>query len=106
MFARLKLIYPGKYDLTFKTKRDVDLTKREWSRQILALSYYELEAGFAKLKASNVDWPDIKSLINMSQPEKRNPAHIEYQLPQLTNHSPQVADESIQKLKEIMESNE
>lgn len=102
VFARLKLVYPGKYDLTFKTQEHEKLAKREWSKQILSLTLEQIDGGFEKLKSSNVDWPDIKSLIAFSQPEIKNPAHKTYRLPKLRNHSKQVADEGIRKLKDIM----
>lgn len=102
VFARLKLVYPGKYDLTFKTQEHEKLTKREWSQQILKLTLEQLDMGFEKLKKSDVDWPDIKTLVSLSQPEKRDPAHTIYQLPKLRNHSKQVANESLEKLKDIM----
>lgn len=102
VFARLKLVYPGKYDHVFKTQELEKLAKREWSRQILELSLEQLENGFNKLKKSAIDWPDIKTLVAMSQPEKREPAHVTYQLPKLRNNSKEVADHNINKLKEIM----
>ena len=81
VYAKLKAIYAGNYDLTFKTPRDEQASKREWSEEILKLTPDQILCGLERHKESDEKYPNIKSLIQMCKPPRREPMHQDYQLP-------------------------
>ena len=85
VFARLKTIFGSKYGYAFKTPADEKFAKREWGPNILEFSHEELEIGFQKLKASDIDWPDVKAFLQLCKPEKNDPIHKAFRLPHKSN---------------------
>ena len=85
VYARLKTVFGSKYNIAFPTEKDEKLSKREWQRDIITFSLEELEQGFKALKASDIEWPDIKSFLKLCKPIKHDPIHTEYQLPAPSN---------------------
>ena len=85
VYAKLKAIYAGNYDLTFKTARDEKASKREWSEDILKLSAEQVATGLDGVKNNDDKYPSLKSFIQLSRTAKKNPIHAEYQLPKPCN---------------------
>ena len=80
-FARLKLLYPGKWETTYPDARTLQLSRREWSRYIAKFSYDQLEACFFTLKRKIIEgdkrfeWPNVGATISLISDQKYSQAH-------------------------------
>ena len=103
-FLRLETNYGTKYWTQFSDEKTVQLTKREWARNILRYSREELHTAIEQAKQQrelgnpDFDWPDIAKILgllkNQISPDGRNstayidfkdPRHPDYQPPRIEN---------------------
>ena len=98
LWLRMAEIYGHKWVSSYGDKPN-----ETWAKALANFSYGQIAIGLDKMLAKNIEWPPtLTEFISHCKPESVNPAHKTFRLPKLENRSPQVAEESLGKLKNIM----
>ena len=98
LWLRMAEIYGHRWTSSYGDKPN-----ETWAKALGRFSFEQIRMGLNKMLEKNIEWPPtLTEFIAHCKPEVRDPAHVTYQLPKLRNNSKEVADQNINKLKEIM----